>query len=61
MRTFFQETQLGPVKIDNANEFPHWYPEDMIPDLRKELEYFAYPFDPNEKLNFDSQIYFLKN
>ena len=56
MRTFFQETLLGPVNIDNENEFPHWYPSDLIPDLRKELEHFAYPFNPNEKLNFDSLI-----
>lgn len=40
IRTVFQETLFGPVKLDLEQDFPPSTPKELYPDLHKELEYF---------------------
>ena len=58
MREIFQETLLGPASLDSLiGDFPINYPKERIPDLRRELDYFAtHPNNPKAKLTFDDLI-----
>ncbi|KAJ0397474.1 hypothetical protein P43SY_006158 [Pythium insidiosum] len=40
IRQVFQETLFGPASLDLRADFPELTPEDQIPDLQRELEYF---------------------
>nr|CCA16680.1 cGMPdependent 3' putative [Albugo laibachii Nc14] len=40
IRTVFQETLFGPVKLNLEQDFPPSTPKELYPDLHKELEYF---------------------
>lgn len=58
IRTIFQETLLGPK---NFNTFEKDFTPDFVgmPDMRKELDYFANnPFSPGKKYEFDEFIEF---
>lgn len=58
LRQIFQETLLGPANLDLLNaDFPATYPKERIPDLRRELDYFATrPDNPKARLTFDDLI-----
>ncbi len=58
MREIFQETLLGPLSLDSLiGDFPINYPKERIPDLRRELDYFAtHPQNPKARLTFEDLI-----
>ena len=60
LRTVFQETLLGPVNLDGfEKEFASTLPKSYIPDMRKELDYFAINPFTKEKLSIDSLVKFI--
>eukprot|EP00743_Colponemidia_sp_Colp-15_P007608 GILK01008231.1.p1 GENE.GILK01008231.1~~GILK01008231.1.p1 ORF type:complete len:784 (+),score=143.48 GILK01008231.1:66-2417(+) len=59
VRTVFQETLLGPKLVDISEEIAADYPEDLRPDLRKELDFFAIGFNSSARLTVDSMLEFI--
>jgi len=51
---------LGPLKFEDfKDDFYYTYPNDAIPDIAKELAYFAKnPMNPNDPLTIDKLLNF---
>eukprot|EP01006_Ploeotia_vitrea_P034141 TRINITY_DN65715_c3_g15_i1.p1 TRINITY_DN65715_c3_g15~~TRINITY_DN65715_c3_g15_i1.p1 ORF type:complete len:944 (+),score=511.27 TRINITY_DN65715_c3_g15_i1:53-2884(+) len=59
VRTIFQETLLGPKKIEFPDHYSPHAPREAYPDLARELAHFRRnPFNPAEELTVDTLIDF---
>lgn len=59
IRTIFQETLLGPRKVELPTEFSEAVPREAYPDLMKESSKFRKnPFNPEEDLSVDTVLEF---